>query len=288
MSYTYGLSIINSHLYKGAAILLTECSVMEQKFWDFFKRQKATTFGGVPYTYKMLQFIGFQDMVLPSLKVMTQAGGKLPIALQKFFTEYGKKNHCPLIVMYGQTEATARMAYLPWKDADKKQGSIGIAIPGGYFRLEDAEGNVIQDSYKTGELIYRGKNVTMGYAVNRQSLTGGDERYGRLATGDLAYRDEEGYYYIAGRKKRFLKLLGNRISLDETESLLVQAFPKLDFACIGTDERMKVFYSGETGDEKQIGQFLSQKLRLFKKNFVVCKIEAIPRNASGKILYEQL
>ena len=118
MSYTYGLSIINSHLYRGATLLLTEYSVMEQKFWDFFKLHKATTFGGVPYTYKMLQFIGFQDMVLPSLKVMTQAGGKLPIALQKFFTEYGKMNHCPLIVMYGQTEATARMAYLPWKDAD--------------------------------------------------------------------------------------------------------------------------------------------------------------------------
>lgn len=288
MSYTYGLSIINSHLYRGATLLLTEYSVMEQKFWDFFKLHKATTFGGVPYTYKMLQFIGFQDMVLPSLKVMTQAGGKLPIALQKFFTEYGKMNHCPLIVMYGQTEATARMAYLPWKDADKKQGSIGIAIPGGYFWLEDAKGNIIQDSYKTGELIYWGKNVTMGYAVNRQSLTAGDERHGRLATGDLAYRDEDGYYYISGRKKRFLKLLGNRISLDETESLLVQAFPKLEFACIGTDEQMTVFYSGETGDEKRIGQFLSRKLKLFKKNFAVCKIDVIPRNSSGKILYEQL
>ena len=147
---------------------------------------------------------------------------------------------------------------------------------------------MIQGSHKTGELIYRGKNVTMGYAVSRQSLTVGDERRGRLATGDLAYRDEDGYYYIAGRMKRFLKLLGNRISLDETESLLVQAFPKLEFACIGTDEQMKVFYSGVTGDEKRINQFLCQKLRLFKKNFVVCKIEAIPRNASGKILYDQL
>lgn len=288
MSYTYGLSIINSHLYKGATILLTEYSVMEQKFWDFFKRQKATTFGGVPYTYKMLQFIGFQDMELPSLKVMTQAGGKLSTALQRFFTEYGKKKHCPLIVMYGQTEATARMAYLPWKDADKKQGSIGMAIPGGRLWLEDTEGNVIRDSHKTGELIYRGKNATMGYAVNRQSLTVGDERHGRLATGDLAYRDEDGYYYIAGRKKRFLKLLGNRISLDETESLLARNFPELEFACIGTDAQMKVFYSGEAGDEKRIGQFLSRKLKLFKKNFTVCKIEAIPRNSSGKILYDQL
>ena len=126
--------------------------------------------------------------------------------------------------MYGQTEATARMAYLPWKEADKKQGSIGIAIPGGYFWLEDAKGNIIQDSYKTGELIYWGKNVTMGYAVNRQSLTAGDERHGRLAT----------------------------------------------------------------GDEKRIGQFLSRKLKLFKKNFAVCKIDVIPRNSSGKILYEQL
>lgn len=288
MSYTYGLSIINSHLYRGATILLTEASVMEQTFWDFFKKQQATTFGGVPYTYKMLKFIGFLDMQLPSLKIMTQAGGKLPVSLQKIFTAYGKAYDRPLIVMYGQTEATARMAYLPWKDAEQKQGSIGIAIPGGRFWLKDTSESVITDSYKTGELIYDGPNVTMGYAVDRRSLMTGDENHGRLATGDLAYRDDDGFYYIAGRKKRFIKLLGNRISLDETEELLNQAFPETEFVCAGTDEQMKVFCTGDIGDEKAIISYLSDKLHLFYKNFSVRKIKKIPRNTSGKVLYEQL
>lgn len=288
MSYTYGLSIINSHVYMGATLLLTEYSVMEQTFWNFFLHQQATTFGGVPYTYQMLKFIGFQNMVLPSLKTMTQAGGKLPVELQKIFSAYAKKNHQAFIVMYGQTEATARMSYLPWKDAEQKMGSIGIAIPGGHFALEDGNSGVILESNKTGELIYYGRNVTMGYAVNRESLAAGDENHGRLVTGDLAYRDEEGFYYITGRKKRFVKLLGNRVSLDETEEMLSREFTDMTFACTGTDEQMKVFYVGNRQGDMAISRFLSKKLHLFKKNFVICKIDSIPRNASGKILYEQL
>ena len=288
MSYTYGLSIINSHVYMGATLLLTEYSVMEQTFWNFFLHQQATTFGGVPYTYQMLKFIGFQNMVLPSLKTMTQAGGKLPVELQKIFSAYAKKNHQAFIVMYGQTEATARMAYLPWKAAEQKMGSIGIAIPGGHFALEDGNSGVILESNKTGELIYYGRNVTMGYAVNRESLAAGDENHGRLVTGDLAYRDEEGFYYITGRKKRFVKLLGNRVSLDETEEMLSREFMDMTFACTGTDEQMKVFYVGNRQGDMAISRFLSKKLHLFKKNFVICKIDSIPRNASGKILYEQL
>ena len=116
----------------------------------------------------------------------------------------------------------------------------------------------------------------------------GDENHGRLATGDLAYRDDDGFYYIAGRKKRFIKLLGNRISLDETEELLNQAFPETEFGCAGTDEQMKVFCTGDIGDEKAIISYLSDKLHLFYKNFSVRKIKKIPRNTSGKVLYEQL
>ena len=290
MSYTYGLSIINSHFYVGATLLLTECSIMEQAFWDFFKKQMATTFGGVPYTYKMLKYIGFLEMSLPSLKMMTQAGGKLSVNLQEIFTAYGQKYGRPLIVMYGQTEATARMAYLPWENADQKQGSIGKAIPGGRFLLEDVAGDVITDTRKTGELIYVGQNVTMGYAINRESLMAGDENHGWLATGDLAYRDEDGFYYIAGRKKRFIKLLGNRISLDETEGLLTQAFPELEFVCTGTDadEQMAVFYTGEIENENKIIDFLSEKLHLFRKNFTVYNIEKIPRNSAGKTQYQLL
>lgn len=288
MSYTYGLSIINSHIYKGAAVLLTDRSVVEKEFWDFFAAQKATTFGGVPYTFKMLKYLGFLKMQLPSLKVITQAGGKLPIELQETFTKYAAENNRQFIVMYGQTEATARMAYLPWEYAETKRGSIGIVIPKGNFQLEGEDGQVVSEARKEGELIYYGPNVTMGYAYDRASLSVGDENHGRLETGDIACRDEDGFYYITGRKKRFLKLLGKRVSLDETENLLKQAFAGAEFACVGTDDKMQVFYSGNGVNPQEVVGFLSNQLSLFRKNFQIHQIAEIPRNASGKVLYSEL
>ena len=134
MNYTYGLSIMNSHFQVGAAVLLTEHTLFEREFWDFFREQGATSFGGVPYTYQILKRLDFFKMELPSLRTMTQAGGKLPVNLHREFAEYAMSTGRKFIVMYGQTEATARMSYLPAEDAIRKCGSMGIAIPGGKFR----------------------------------------------------------------------------------------------------------------------------------------------------------
>ncbi|NLG32148.1 MAG: AMP-binding protein, partial [Syntrophomonadaceae bacterium] len=135
MSYTYGLSILNTHLYVGASIILTQKTLMQKEFWQQFKDYEATSFGGVPYIYEMLDKLRFFRMNLPALRTMTQAGGKLSQELHKKFAEYALETGKKFVVMYGQTEATARMSYLPHDKSLEKCGSIGVAIPGGKFSL---------------------------------------------------------------------------------------------------------------------------------------------------------
>ena len=287
MNYTYGLSIINSHLAAGATILLTDKSIMQREFWDFFAAQGATSFGGVPYTYEMLDKLMFFRRKLPSLRTMTQAGGKILPALHQKFAEYAKREGKNFVVMYGQCEATARMSYLPPERALDKVGSMGVAIPGGKFTLIDVDGREITEPEVTGELVYEGANVTLGYAECADDLSKGDERQGRLVTGDMAKHDAEGFYYVVGRKKRFLKIFGNRVNLDETERLIKDRFPDMDCACGGGDDKMKIFVT-EGGREREIQDFVAEKTHLNFTAFDVVPINSIPKNASGKTLYSEL
>ena len=287
MNYTYGLSILNSHLYVGAAIILTESSILQKEFWQAFRVNGATSFGGVPYTYEMLHKLRFLRMDLPTLRTMTQAGGKLSVELHQKFAEYAQSTGRAFVVMYGQTEATARMAYLPPEKAVEKCGSMGIAIPGGRFRLVDIDGNVISEPDVTGELVYEGANVTLGYAESGADLSRGDERHGVLLTGDMAKRDADGYFYVVGRKKRFLKMFGSRVNLDETERLIRSAFPELDCACGGVDDQMYVFLADHTQKDR-VQKYLSETLHLYHSAFHFILLDQIPRNEAGKILYSVL
>lgn len=309
MNYVYGLSIINSHLIRGATILLTDKTLMQREFWTFFNEQKATSFGGVPYTYEMLDKLMFFRRKLPYLRTMTQAGGKILPELHRKFAEYARREGKNFVVMYGAAEATSRMSYLPSERSLDKVGSMGIAIPGGKFRLIDANGGEITEPEVTGELVYEGANVTLGYAECAEDLVKGDERNGVLVTGDMAKRDSEGYYYIVGRKKRFLKIFGNRVNLDETERLIKGKFPEIDCACGGVDDKMKIFVvsgtcvspvrgsgsadvSGQdarsTSVLDQVRQFAAEKTHLNFTAFEVVEIEKIPKNESGKTLYKEL
>jgi len=287
MSYTYGLSIINSHLDVGATILLTDRSVTQKEFWSFFRKENATSFGGVPYTYEMLDRMRFTRMPLPSLTTMTQAGGKLLPTLHERLARWCAETNRQFIVMYGQCEATARMAYLPWEKSLEKAGSMGIAIPGGRFELMDVEGEVVTEPFVTGELRYYGANVTMGYAESAADLALGDERHGMLDTGDMAQMDAEGYFTIVGRKKRFLKIFGNRVNLDETERLIKAAFPDAECACGGMDDRLYLFAEDETllTDMKA---FLSERTGIHPSAFYTRALPVLPKNAAGKTLYKEL
>ncbi len=284
-SYSYGLSIIHSHLLRGAAILMTELSMMEKMFWEKIEQYQINSFGGVPFTYKMLDRINFHDKIPTSLKMLTQAGGKLGKELSLKFAQSCSKANVKFIVMYGQTEATARMAYLPPDYSIIKAGSIGLAIPGGEFWLVNDLGDKVKEPNEPGELYYRGDNVCMGYAECRADLIEGDQNKGELATGDIAMRDDEGFLYIVGRKKRFIKIFGNRINLDEIESQLNLA--GFESACAGTDERLQIFTTVKL-NEGGISSYIKQNMRLNKAAYSIHTIAEIPRNASGKVQYSKL
>lgn len=281
--YSYGVSVINSHLIKGATILLTEGTVAQRDFWNFMKEQKATSIAGVPYTYEMLKMLRFMRMDLPYLKTMTQAGGKLNKDLAKEYIEWAQSKGKRFFVMYGQTEATARMSYLPLEHALDKYASIGVAIPKGKFSLIDVNGNTIEEVDVDGELVYHGPNVSLGYAECRADLAKGDENHGVLHTGDVARRDTDGYYYITGRMKRFVKVWGNRCNLDATEQI-VKSNVTTRCACVGVDDKITIFVT-EADLEENIVKLLVEKTGLNNKAFEVRMIDTIPVKSSGKIDY---
>lgn len=285
MSYTYGLSIINSHLLKGASIILTNKTLMDKAFWELLKINNATTFGGVPYIYEMLKKLRFSRMNIPSIKILTQAGGKLSAELSAEFAGICEEKGVKFVVMYGQTEATARMSYLPSQYAKVKAGSIGIAIPGGKFMIEDENGKPITQSSVVGELVYCGDNVTMGYAESCYDLCKVDENAGILKTGDMAMYDNDGFYYITGRKKRFLKLFGNRINLEEVEQLLKSS--GYECICTGIDDNLEIYTTDNKGVD-EIKSFVINHTGINQKGFKVFYIDAFPRNEVGKILYSKL
>lgn len=287
MSYSFGLSVINSHLLKGATILLTDGAVMQKEFWNFAKEQKATSLSGVPYTYEMLRRLRIFRMDLPTLKTFTQAGGKLSAALVKEYVEQATVAGKRFVVMYGQTEATARMSYLPFERALEKNSSIGIPIPGGRFALVDENGSIITEPDKDGELVYYGANVSLGYAESREDLAKGDENKGVLYTGDIARRDSDGFYTITGRKKRFVKVFGNRVNLDAVEQIVKTVISSC--ACVGVDDKITVFITEPDPNKySEIKSLLSQKTGLNTRAFSVQHLDKIPKNASGKVQYSVL
>lgn len=287
LHYVYGLSVVNSHLLAGATLLLTDRSLAQKEFWDFFRRARPTSLAGVPYTYELLKRLRFFQMDTPGLTTLTQAGGKLNPELHREFAEYALSRGKKFVVMYGAAEATARMGYLPPEQALAKCGGMGQAIPGGRFVIEDENGAEITAGGQVGELIYYGDNVTLGYAESGPDLARGDDRRGRLETGDLVRRDDDGCYYVVGRKKRFLKIFGHRLGLDEVEQLLKSRFPGLDCACAGRDDLLLVFLAGPDL-RAEVKVFLAETTRFHPSAFEVARVAEIPRNEAGKILYAAL
>jgi acyl-coenzyme A synthetase/AMP-(fatty) acid ligase len=283
--YTMGLSIITSHLQVGAKIVLTNYPLTDRNFWNLLKEQHITVLTGVPYTFEVLFKMRFERVLLPSLRIITQGGGKLSEVLWSALVTYAATKNIEFIATYGQTEGTARMAYLEASKAATKQGSIGKAIPGGSFEVWDEKENAITAEAQSGELIYKGENVTLGYAENQEDLLLGDLRNGILKTGDVVKRDAEGYIFIVGRMKRFLKIYGLRISLDETELLIKNKFD-IDCYAAGDDTILKIYVT-DAGIMDAIKTWLSSTINLFHQAIEMIHIEKIERNASGKIIFKK-
>ncbi len=287
MNYVYGLSVLNSHFEAGAAVLFTDKTILMKAFWDFMKQEHATSFPGVPFTYELLNRVHFFRMDLPDLRYFSESGGKLSPEMHEAFAGWAREHGKQFIAMYGATEAAGRMAYLPGEYSVEKYGSIGKAIPGSYFTLLDTDGREIREAEREGELMFTGPGVAYGYATCREDLEKGDEWHGSLMTGDIAKKDDEGFYYIVGRKKRFLKIYGNRVNLDEVDRLVKAKFGNIDCASSGVDDRMKTFITDRTKVD-EVRQYLSSTTHISESAFDVRYIEEIPKNESGKVLFKKL
>ncbi len=284
--YTYGLSVLNSHLYSGATALLTAMNVLNPEYWDFLKGERATSFTNVPYSYEILKKLRVFRMDLPDLRTFSQGGGKLNEELHREFAEYARDTGRRFIVTYGQTEGSARMVWLPSEYAIEKCGSIGKAIPNGKLYIVDDNGGKIEEPDVIGEMVYEGPNVTLGYAESGEDLILGDERHGVLYTGDMVRMDADGFFYIVGRKKRFLKLWGYRVGLDECENLIRSAFD-VECACVGDDKCMQIYMTSRQ-DMDAVRRYIADKTGINSSAFQVHYIEALPRNEAGKVLYSVL
>lgn len=275
--YSYGLSVLTSNALIGATLITGVKDVLSKSFWENFRMNEYSTIAGVPYVYEMLDRIGFTKMQLPSLRYFTQAGGKMRDDLVKKYAEFAQDHNKLFYVMYGQTEATARMSYLHPKDLLSHIGSIGKPIPGGKFELND----------ENSELQYKGPNVFGGYAECIEDLTTFVSP-AFLNTGDIAKVDDQGFYYITGRSKRFVKIFGNRINLDELEAAISKQFGAF-YPCVGCEDKAVWVYSTNPyEDQSIIVQWLSSEYKLHPTSFNVRLIDSIPLTANGKPDYKFL
>jgi|TARA_B110000914_G_scaffold225686_1_gene247145 long-chain acyl-CoA synthetase len=282
MSYVYGLSIINTHLSQGASVVLNNYSIIQKEFWNKVQKNKVTNFGGVPYTYSILEKINLKNFNLTSLKYTTQAGGKINKQTAENILKIYNLLDVKLYIMYGAAEATARMSYLPWENIDKIE-SIGKAIPGGNFFLEDSNSKIITKTKTPGELIYKGKNVCLGYAEKFEDLTKNDENNGTLKTGDIAYKDKDNFYYLVGRKDRYIKIHGMRINLQELESI-ISDFGFKNICIQEKENKINVLIKGDFQLEK-LKEYLVSITKIHPSVFIFKTVKDFPLNKNFKTSY---
>lgn len=282
--YSYGMAVLNSHLSAGARIILTDESIITDRFWSLFTSSGATSLALVPYQFEYLDRIGFENMDLPGLRYITQAGGRLSADKITSYGRLARSRNWRLFVMYGQTEASPRISYIPPDDLLDNIDAIGRPVPGGEIVLLDDEGGEIAGPDTVGELVYRGPNVMLGYAESRQDLAN-PRVISELRTGDLAVRKPNGYFKIVGRLKRFIKLYGLRINLDDVEVFLSARGKR--FYCSGTDDLLAVFHV-EPVDEEDVLSALATKYHIQKSQIAIRRLPEMPLLSSGKVDYARL
>lgn len=286
LHYSYGMSVLNSYLAAGARLVLTEESVNSDLFWAQARDAGVTSLALVPTQFELLEKIGFNRARLPSLRYVTQAGGRLDPLLAQSFARAARNEGWELVIMYGQTEASPRIAYVPPEDVLDHAHTIGRPIPGGSLWIEDGQGNPIEEAGVAGELVYQGANVMMGYALTRANLSdpAGPEV---LRTGDIALREPGGFFRITGRASRFVKLFGLRIGLDEIEGELRQDGYR---AYVSGDDRGVVVFVQNASEKvlALLGESLPAHFHLPSSAIRMVSLGDPPLLPSGKVDYRSL
>ncbi len=282
-SYSYGMSIINSHALVGACIEVTARGVMQAEFWDGLTARGATSLSGVPFHYDAIRRLGLDRLATPTLTTLTQAGGRLPAPVAARYAEWAAANGRRFITMYGQTEAGPRLTWLPPEHLAGNAGAIGLPIPGVTIDLIGPDGAVIGEPGVAGEMRCTSPGVMMGYALDADDLSRGDELGGVLMTGDLAARNDAGILTITGRASRMIKLFGTRVNLDDIDAHLAS----IDVAGVafGQDDQLRVLIEGGEADAVRAALVAAFS---FPPRGLAVKQGALPRAASGKLLYGAL
>jgi long-chain acyl-CoA synthetase len=285
MNYSYGLSVINTSLEAGGTLVLNNSQVTSKEFWRRITKYRVNTLSGVPYVYEQLSRLTPEFLNRTEIRKFTQAGGKLSKPVRDHYKELVKETGISFYVMYGQTEATARMAVLPPEDFNDFENAIGFAIPGGNLTVCDDSGSKIETPATIGEICFEGPNVFQGYATNRTDLIENQPKVPILKTGDLGYFDDKGRFYITGRLKRITKLLGNRIDLEEIEYFLVEQ--GIETVCV--EHRDRLFVVSTLAEvPTEIQSRLLEHLRISPLLVTFKTIHDIPRLPSGKVDYSSI
>lgn len=281
-NYSYGLSVITSHLLAGGSLVLEEGSVTDRNFWDRFSKHGCTSFAGVPSSFQLLHSSD-QWAEIPTLRYVTVAGGRMEPHRVAEMARLGRRHAWNFYVMYGQTEAAPRMAYLPPSLAESHCDHIGGPVPGGELFLMDDAGHRIDELNRVGELAYRGPNVMMGYASQASDLAL-DETPAILKTGDLAVCTGPELFRIVGRKARFVKPFGIRINLDEVETLAREtASPAV---AAGDDNGIVIAVTNlSPAGCNMLRTKLAESLSLPPTLLTVRNMEQLPLLPNGKIDY---
>lgn len=284
MNYSFGLSIINTYLFAGASIVINNKMVIQPDFWQNMEKFKVTSVSGVPYTYDMIRKVNpFEKYELSYWEVMTQAGGGMQKETWQYFSRIVKNRNMRFYVMYGQTEATARMAYLDPNLFELKQGSIGQAIPHGKLSLHDNNGQKVFMPYTKGEIVYMGENVSLGYANSGEDLKKPDENHGILNTGDIGYFDEDDIFYLLGRKGRYAKIYGLRIDLEYVQKTISE-FSEREVYCVSDNKKIYCVYEEELN--KGVLHNMIKEIGVLKTDFIWIQTNLdLFRKKNGKICY---
>tara|TARA_B100000965_G_scaffold395207_1_gene408412 strand:+ start:840 stop:2261 length:1422 start_codon:yes stop_codon:yes gene_type:complete len=284
--YSYGLSIINTHIFKGASIFINKKSIIEKSFWENIKKFNINSFGGVPFTYEILKKLKLDSKLkkIKSIKYLTQAGGKLSNELQSYINSISKKYKFKFYVMYGSTEASPRMSIL-LSGKSQKIGSIGKPLKGCFFYLKK-KNKIVKKAFVKGDLYFVGDNIYGGYASRIDELKY-IKKFKYLKTGDIAYFDKQNDFYIQGRSDRIIKLKGIRLELDNLEKEFGKRFLK-EVKLVLYNETLKVFFIKKVNNMAEIKSKVSKLSNVHPSNIKIYVINKFPLTSSNKINYNNL
>ena len=279
LQYSYGMSVLNSIMEARGSYVITDLSPVQRDFWDLILVQGVTDFSAVPFVFETIKRMRFSPDILHQLVCVTQAGGHLSPAVTKHFRTLFAPHDISYFTMYGATEASPRIAYLHPNDAEAKHGSVGKPIAIGTVTLDKEDPETSE-----GELVYSGPNVCLGYATSREDLARGDDFGGSLRTGDMAHIDSDGFIFITGRLKRFVKIHGVSVNLEHVENVIREG--GFDCHLSVSDNIISVVTQQNYGDE--ILNFVKKKFTFHSSVWRSVVVDQIPRTSSDKIDYASL